>query len=801
LVASHYSAATILLNKILNAQESDTTGDDTCTKACNIIFLSVSIAFVNFLNELRGFMKLIISIEHKFLKIFIPLLFLCNFVALGQNAQLDSLNKLIAKAATDTAKINLTNKKIALLSRINIDTAINVSQQNIEEAKKINYKKGEADALLQLATNFCNKGKFDEAQRALETSQDLFKQLKDSTGFAKLYSGYGMMYGMQSKYESAIFYFQKVIDAAQRTNDKSLLSTAYHNISISYYMQSNYSQALMYQQKALQFAEELHDVPLQAKVEMNMGLAYSSLNYNVRAEQSFLKAIGLAQKQGLKNVELYAYSNLSTLYYDAEKKFELAYDYAIKAATLAEQMGDQGMQATSLSNAARALAAQKKFQQAEELGRKSMIIADSSSEPLNIYQTYSAMGSILTSEEKYKDAIPFFEKSFAALKDADIYNEQNAESYADLSKCYEKTGNYSKALSAYKMSARITDSIRSKDNIRNSTELTLNYEFEKKQQAAKAEQEKKDAVASAKQIALIIGLALTFILALVALNAYRNKRKANALLSTQKEEIQTTLTELKTTQAQLVQAEKMASLGELTAGIAHEIQNPLNFVNNFSEVSQELVDEMETELTKGNTENAIEIGKDVKQNLQKIVHHGQRADAIVKSMLLHSRTSSAQKEPVDINALADEYLRLSYHGLRAKDKTFNAMVQTDFDKSIGKINLIQQDIGRVLLNLFTNAFYSVTQKKQLNETYQPIVSVCTKKLKDKVEIRVKDNGTGIPQKVLDKVFQPFFTTKPAGQGTGLGLSLSYDIIRAHKGEIKLNTEEGEGAEFIIHLPT
>jgi signal transduction histidine kinase len=290
------------------------------------------------------------------------------------------------------------------------------------------------------------------------------------------------------------------------------------------------------------------------------------------------------------------------------------------------------------------------------------------------------------------------------------------------------------------------------------------------------------------------------ILALVALNAYQHKRKANALLSKQKEEIQSTLTELKTTQTQLIQSEKMASLGELTAGIAHEIQNPLNFVNNFSEVSEELIDEMETELRKGNTDRAVELGRDVKQNLEKIVHHGKRADGIVKSMLLHSRASSAQKEPTDINALTDEYLRLSYHGLRAKDKTFKATLQTDFDHSVGKINITQQDIGRVLLNLFNNAFYSVSEKQQSDDAYEPVVSVCTKRVKNKVEIRIKDNGVGIPQKVLDKVFQPFFTTKPAGQGTGLGLSLSYDIIRAHKGDIKVNTREGEGAEFIIQLP-
>ncbi len=272
-------------------------------------------------------------------------------------------------------------------------------------------------------------------------------------------------------------------------------------------------------------------------------------------------------------------------------------------------------------------------------------------------------------------------------------------------------------------------------------------------------------------------------------------------------QLQQSLEELKATQSQLIQSEKMASLGELTAGIAHEIQNPLNFVNNFSDVNKELLAEMREEITKGNYDEVNALAKDVEENEEKINHHGKRAEAIVKGMLQHSRSSSSAKEPTNINVLADEYLRLSYHGLRAKNKSFNSEMQTDFDESIGKINIIPQDIGRVLLNLYNNAFYAVNEKmKQATKDltglkdYEPIVSVSTKKNNGKVEINVKDNANGIPQKVVDKIFQPFFTTKPTGQGTGLGLSLSYDIIKAHGGEIKVETKEGEGSEFTIQLP-
>jgi signal transduction histidine kinase len=283
-------------------------------------------------------------------------------------------------------------------------------------------------------------------------------------------------------------------------------------------------------------------------------------------------------------------------------------------------------------------------------------------------------------------------------------------------------------------------------------------------------------------------------------------------IKTARKKAEETLAELQSTQQQLIQSEKMASLGELTAGIAHEIQNPLNFVNNFSEVNQELISELVDEVDKGNTEEVKAIANDIKDNSEKINHHGKRADAIVKNMLQHSRQTKSIKEQTDINALCDEYLRLAYHGLRAKDKSFNTDFKTDFDESlsadeagIGKINIVPQDIGRVLLNLYNNAFYAVNERltahrSPLTDDYKPLVSVQTKRINDKVEIIVKDNGNGIPQNIVDKIFQPFFTTKPTGSGTGLGLSLSYDIIKAHGGEIKVKTKNGEGSTFIIQLP-
>ncbi|RSK36019.1 sensor histidine kinase [Hymenobacter metallilatus] len=278
-----------------------------------------------------------------------------------------------------------------------------------------------------------------------------------------------------------------------------------------------------------------------------------------------------------------------------------------------------------------------------------------------------------------------------------------------------------------------------------------------------------------------------------------------ASLTLQTEELQHALEELKTTQAQLIQAEKMASLGELTAGIAHEIQNPLNFVTNFSDVSAELVAELEEEQQRPDRDPELEaeLLADLRQNLQKITHHGQRAASIVRGMLEHSRASTGERQPTDLNTLADEYLRLAYHGLRAKDKTFNATLDSHFDPNLPKINAVAQDLGRVLLNLFTNAFYAVQKRKEQGEAgYAPTVTVATRRLPDgAVEVRVRDNGTGIPDGVRQKIFQPFFTTKPTGEGTGLGLSLSYDIVtKGHGGTLEVESVEGQGTEFSIILP-
>ena len=405
---------------------------------------------------------------------------------------------------------------------------------------------------------------------------------------------------------------------------------------------------------------------------------------------------------------------------------------------------------------------------------------------LGLAQTFQLTGQ--------RDSATWYAGKAFTLATTNSFPAQILEASVLLKDIYTKTSAVDSAFKYQGIALSLKDSLYNQEKIRAGQNLSFN-EFQRQAAIKTAVETEKIKYQNRIRIyALVAGLGVLLVIGLLLYRNNRKEQRTNKVLAS-------TLTNLKSTQSQLIQSEKMASLGELTAGIAHEIQNPLNFVNNFSEINRELVDELKAELTTGNIQSANDIADSIRDNEEKIHHHGKRADAIVKGMLQHSRTGSGKKEPTDINALAEEYLRLTYHGLKAKDRAFNAETKTDFDNSIGKINVIPQDMGRVILNLITNAFYVVSEKQKLGANgYKPAVTVITKKQNGKVGITVKDNGNGIPQKILDKIFQPFFTTKPTGQGTGLGLSLSYDIVKAHGGEIKVNTKENEGTEFTILLP-
>jgi len=440
---------------------------------------------------------------------------------------------------------------------------------------------------------------------------------------------------------------------------------------------------------------------------------------------------------------------------------------------------------------------------------------------LNFGRTYAALGNIPKADEYYRKAAAASaeygysrglvasnflladyhfnsganDSAFHYTKHAlSVAQDLNApdlllRSYTRLNRYYRIAGNNDSLVKYQALVIKINEVLFNAKQ----TQEFQNIDFDVHQKEQEIIATKKEYQNRLQKYLLLVGLGVFSIIAFILFRNNRQKQKANKVL-------ESTLSDLRSTQSLLIQSEKMASLGELTAGIAHEIQNPLNFVKNFSEVNAELIEEADQEIDKGNILEVKAILKTVKNNGEKINEHGKRADSIVKGMIQHSRSSSGVKEPTDINVLIDEYLRLASHGFRAKDKSFNVSTKTDFDASVGKIPVVPQDIGRVVLNLITNAFYTASEKKKLaGAEYEPTVTLRTKTNGYHVLISVSDNGNGIPSKVLDKIFQPFFTTKPTGQGTGLGLSLSYDIVKAHGGEIKVESKEGEGTVFTIVL--
>ncbi len=528
----------------------------------------------------------------------------------------------------------------------------------------------------------------------------------------------------------------------------TILACINNHLAILHYFTGDFSKALDYSREVDRLNEELKDDALRSMMYLNKGESYLGLNNLDSAEWSFNQSIQYSNTSGYKK-----YKGLT--YYDLGKIYER----------------------------------RMKYEEAKKLYVLSIENNIESESPDFEGMDYQALADLLARAGNNDSAF------FYSRKALNIYLNINdtiglIAAYSSLSSAFDKSLQTDSAHHYLKRSILLGNALNKSDRV-NSFQLTgLNEQFILQE----LEAEQLRTRAKTRTYSFIAGIAMLLLISGIFYWNSRRQRK-------DKVTIENAYAELKSTQSQLIQSEKMASLGELTAGIAHEIQNPLNFVNNFSEVSTELVDEMNEELRKGNTEDAKQIALDLKQNLEKINHHGKRAGDIVKGMLQHSRSSSGVKEPTDINALTDEYLRLAYHGLRAKDKSFNATMKTGFDESIGSISIVPQDMGRVILNLITNAFYVVNEKAKKNRTgYEPTVTVSTKRTNNKVLITVADNGNGIPDSIKEKIFQPFFTTKPAGQGTGLGLSLSYDIVKAHGGELTVETREGEGTVFIISLP-
>jgi len=678
------------------------------------------------------------------MKLFIKilLLLLLPFFSKAQSPQseLDSLHLKVQLAKNDTIRMNALKDLGGYYDDVNLDSSVHYSEKAIAIAGQLQLRFDEATTNALICWPIFKMGNYPRALKLLNMDLDFFGNPAN---------------------EKYIYNVSK----GQTPGSIRLYWLSYIHMTFCglYSYTDNYEKAIVSGKEAIRIAEYLKDT-------LDLAYSYSTI---VEAYIKFNKL----------DSALY-YCQGAVDFYEAGIERKYLADVYIQIGEIFKQKGEF-------------ILAKENFVKAIQTG----ILYNN---PILRGEAQLELARLFQSQSKFDSSL-YHSKEALAILEITGKEKSTAIAYRMISDCYLSLGKSDSSFVYLRLATVLNDKLDKAEK-----EKIQEFQVAGFEEALRSQELEKEKIQTQNKIrtyGLLAGLVVFMLIAFLLYRNNRNRKKANDLLQhknveieQQKKNVEQTLTELKSTQSQLIQSEKMASLGELTAGIAHEIQNPLNFVNNFSEVNTELIDELGEEAEKGNLDEVKAIAKDIKENEQKINHHGKRAGDIVKGMLQHSRTSTGVKEPTNINALADEYLRLSYHGLRAKDKDFNAEMKTDFDATIGKINIIPQDIGRVLLNLFNNAFYAVNEQKSRNlNSYEPTVSVITKKVGDKVEIKVSDNGNGIPQKALDKIFQPFFTTKPTGQGTGLGLSLSYDIVKAHGGEIKVETKEGEGSIFIIQL--
>jgi len=684
----------------------------------------------------------------------------------SQNPQADSLKTVIQTLPDNKDKVNALINLSGNLVRTDANLALKYANNARILAEKIDFKSGEGYALKAIGMAYYFQSDYVEALISWQQALAVFQEIDDKVGISNMLNNLGAVSFNKGDDEKALQYYLESLNAAEQSGDTLRITTALLNIGAVYFnKESTHDLALEYYLKALPLSEQGGDQEAIGTAEVNIGEIYLARGDDNSALTYFQKGLEAYKKTENGNVP-YALYNIGKVY-TQRGDYETAIRYQNEAFNLAKSLNSK-----------------KEMSQAM----------------IGLAEAYAKKGENSKAISAYHNAQEIAHEIGA--------NYQLKDAYQGLAELYSKLSDFRRAYQYQNLYSGIKDTLYNSEMDKRMQSMVLKSELEKKQgEIDLLEKDKLQKIQQSKNQRLWIfsisgALMSALLLSFVLYRNNKNKQKSNALLKKQKEEIQKTLEKLKDTQSQLIHAEKMASLGELTAGIAHEIQNPLNFVNNFSEVSSEMIEEMIEELGKGDLDEVKLIANDIKQNLQKINIHGKRADSIVRGMLQHSRSNSGTKEPTAINEMANEYLRLAYHGLRAKDDSFNVSFKTDFDENIGKINIVPQEISRVLLNILTNAFYAVKEKNRHHpEGYKPEVSLSTRMKGNKVEIKIEDNANGIPDHVLGKIFQPFFTTKPTGEGTGLGLSLSYDIItKGHGGELNVDTKVGEGTVFTIILP-
>lgn len=610
-----------------------------------------------------------------------------------------------------------------------------------------------------------------------------------------------------SQPDSSLYFSLKALDLARRTKDRKIEARALNNTGESYRFLGDYPKSIRNQFAALDIYRDQKDVSNQALTSVYIGFSQLELGDYRHALDYLLPARKTMEGRGDRFYDCFSSSHIGYAYLMLGK-LDSAMLFSQRAYDSLRSDYVYALRSLVISRLGRVY--EMKGQTHEAVRWYHVSLANSVKHGIRVHisRVQNFLANLYAKTGQVDSAL-YYARLTLASSQGNGQRPQAMSAATILTELFRKRGMTDSAFFYQSAVLALKDSLYGADQFRDLQVLML--EEQRKQQQAEEERR------SLRNRYFFISLGfIALALALVAWIQHRNSRQkseANRMLSAQKTQIEKTLQELKLTQAQLIQSEKMASLGEMTAGIAHEIQNPLNFVNNFSDLNTELIDELRSAIKTGEKELALHLTRDIQSNQDKISAHGKKADSIVKSMLQHSRSSAGQQELTDLNKLVEEYLKLGFHGMRMKDKSFNVTLQTNYDPAAGSITINAHDIGRALLNLLNNAFYAVQMRRQKEGSgFEPLVRMRTGRVrktvqtgdkpieKDFVEIRLEDNGPGILPQHLGKIFQPFFTTKPTGEGTGLGLSLSYDIVKSHGGEIAVSSREGEGTEFTISLP-
>lgn len=714
---------------------------------------------------------------YKYLLFLVSLLVTLASTSFAQSTTEDSLLDRTENVNEDSVQVSRYVELGLGLLGLDVTRAISYFDKAISIGNKIQYKKGLADAYNAKGRAVAQQGDLLESIENFQESLNYYQEINDKTGEANILSNLGSIYYMSGNWTKALELHFESLKISEEIDNKLRIGTSFNNIGTVYLEnRSTINEALSFFKKSLKTFQE---------IEQEIGVATAAMN-------------------------------IGEVYYK-----ELNYDSAIYFHQMALEICDDTIDATfPLTQLGEINATLGNFQKAYDFHRRALIISERLDAKFELTQVLIGLAKTQKKQNNFSGATSSFERAKSLAKEIDAKDEL-VDVYLSLAETRALVGDYKAAYENEVNAKYVKEEIAKSSTARMIEQLQYEFELDKKEAEIallQKDTELKNAAVFNQRILIFAALCGLFMFVVISISLYRNnlgKQKANKLLLRQKEEIhaqreniESAYEQLKSTQSQLIQSEKMASMGELASGIAHEIQNPLNFVNNFSEVSRELIEEVEEERAKNqesrNEELVSEILGDLKENLSKINHHGRRAGDIVKGMLEHSRSTTGEKVTTDLNALAESYLRLSYHGLRAKDKSFNASFELNLDPKLPEVDIIPQDIGRVLMNLINNAFYAVNEYSKANESfledYKPLISISTQSLGSKIQIAIKDNGAGIPDSIKDKIFQPFFTTKPTGQGTGLGLSLSYDIVKAHGGELRVVSKEGEGTEFRVLLP-